>query len=176
MGFSCFFACLRVFDWMLGTMRFTLLRAWYFCIPLNILELVLDTNSLETMWCFFTSVGAEPSLAQGSFSSGAETIPFWVHDLMPMCSEAFHSGWWEHKLFLAKCELWRVFYSVPSGAPTRPSWVLFLTCARFSILSWGLRGSRSGELSLCSFLLSLLLSSHKDSTLQILATLASPDS
>ena len=28
---------------------------------------------------------------------------------MPRSSKASHSGWWDHELFLAQCELWKIF-------------------------------------------------------------------
>lgn len=139
-------------------------------------------DSLETIWCFWgfplSFVGREQNRLQFWVNFPmARTTPFWGRGLMPLSFEVLHSGWWEHRQFLARCELgWWFHLVLLGGAPPSFSQRIFLTCAQWSVLGWRVKGSRSLEFSFCNFLLSVLLPSYSCSAVPILATLAAPNS
>ena len=57
-----------------------------------------------------------------------QKIPFWVPPWCLYILWVFLSGWWENRLFPAKCELWWLSYLVLSCFTTLsppPSWVAF---------------------------------------------------
>lgn len=69
----------------------------------------------------------------------------------------FHSAWWEHKLFLVPCELWRLFPLVLLNCSFPDFWVVFLVAyTKFSPGAWRGTLHRPPELSVCAALLSSL--------------------